>query len=135
MIDLKKSSGKEHEQIKIRIIKKFNLATNEKWVATKLRLMLINLGSCKELLAIGCNGKNTPRREGSSQQRKSSGYKANIIAAEDSTKPRKPRQTLEEKQLAKLRNLNIEDVMADEIENSKFMFLESFGLVPVTIAL
>ena len=135
LVDLQTSSGKEREQLKLRIVKKFKLNTDEKYLATRLRLMLIKFDSCRELLAIGCNGKKTFGEDLDSQQYKSLESKANLIASGASTKQKKPRQSLEEKQLAKLRALNTEDVMADEIEESKIKFLGAFGLVPATITL
>ena len=68
LIDLKKTSVEERKDMKLRIVEKFKLEANEKWVATKLRLMLIDLGSCKELLSIGSDRRQTPIEGKISQQ-------------------------------------------------------------------
>ena len=111
LTDLKKTSGAEREQLKLRIAERFKLDTNEKWVATKLRLMLIKLGSCKELLALSCNEKDKSRaklchQKKSPSSRKSKESAKNVFALGASLKARKPRQSLEERQLMKLRSLD-----------------------------
>jgi len=140
LIDLKKTSGAERKQLKLRIAERFKLDTNEKWVATKLRLMLIKLGSCKELLALSCNEKDKSRaklchQKKSPSSRKSKESAKNVFALGASPKARKPRQSLEERQLMKLRTLGSDEVMDEPTRDSKAKFLEAFGLVPVMIAL
>ena len=127
--------------MKLKIVEKFKLETNEKWVATKLRLMLINLGSCKELLSIGSDRKQTPRGGKISQQNKtsilgiSSESKKKIFAFDSTPKARKPRQRLEERQLTKLRALGSDKPKDKPAIDSKLKFLEAIGLMPTVIAL
>ena len=137
LLDLKKTFGTEREQLKLRIIERFKLEANEKWVATKLRLMLIKSGSCKDLLEIGRNEKKMLNRARISHQkqmalsRKSTGSEKNVL----SQRVKKPRQSLKEKQLIKLRTLSFDEHISDSVMNSKIKFLEAFSLVPVMIAL
>ena len=50
--ELKQSYGSKKEMIKLKAIQKYNMDTNEKWVATKLRLILLKMGACVDMLAI-----------------------------------------------------------------------------------
>ena len=139
--DLKESSGIEYEQLKCSIIQKFSMDAKEKWVATKLRLMLIKLGSCKEFLAISCNRKQKSKGGKISQQkkatasRKSAGVKTYFMTVDSNPKIRKPRRSLEERQLTKLRALPNDEAKDEPARDSKLKFLEAFGLVPIMIAL
>ena len=139
--DLKESSGTEYEQLKCSIIQKFSMDAKEKWVATKLRLMLIKLGSCKEFLAISCNGKQKSKGGKISQQKKATasrkyaGVKTYVMTVDSNPKIRKPRRSLEERQLTKLRALPNDEAKDEPARDSKLKFLEAFGLVPIMIAL
>ena len=141
LIDLKKTSVEERKEMKQRIVEKFKLEANEKWVATKLRLMMINLGSCKELLSISSDRKQTPKGGKISQHNRtsisriSSESKKKIYVFDSTPKARKPRQSLEERQLTKLRALGFDEPKVKPAIDSKLKFLEAIGLMPTVIAL
>ena len=67
--------------------------------------------------------------------RKSKGVKKNGLVVYSIPKARKPRQSLEERQLTKLRALPYDEAKDEPARDSKLKSLEAFGLVPIMIVL
>ena len=168
---LKSSSGSQREKFISKVKKQFNFDDKEKWVVTKLRMILFRLEVDVQLLQIksrkGCEAINKKQCQPNIQKetilmkaQRLKEKKDNILAGKDrkvqksktngstkvspqrtsSAKIRKPRQSLEDKQLAKLRSVQLATEKSepgitrqDIFHTSKLEFMRSFNLVPTVV--
>ena len=155
---LKSSSGLKKEKYISETKKLFKLDENEKWVVTKLRMILVRLQANMEFLQIEKKKRSSPKKQyaviqkqilttvilKTEERRRSkvifAGNKGakqqNCLKNQSKPKQQKSRMTrksLEEKQLSKLRSVRLEEETNStdaRILNSKMDFLQSFNLIP-----
>merc|ERR1712129_427780 len=159
---LKTSTGLKREKYMNMVRTEFNLEKNEKWVITKLRMMLVRLGAGLELLQITTSDKNKPKKRQfvgketphgpftTKESRIGTGEDTNValqtreqskievVKPSKQTKPsiRKSRKSLESRQLEKLRNKRFSQEEAVMIsEDNKVAFLSMMNLCPAVICL
>ena len=160
---LKSSSGLKREKYISETKKLFKLDKNEKWVVTKLRMILVRLQANMELLQIEKKKRSSPKKRYAVGQKQSlttvilktqetgelkeifKGNKGNKQqnCLKNHSKPkqqktRKPRKSLEEQQLSKLRSVRLEEesnAIDARILNPKMDFLQSFDLIPNVVCL
>ena len=160
---LKSSSGLKREKYISETKKLFKLDENEKWVVTKLRMILVRLQANMELLQIEKKKRSSPKKRYAVVQKQSlttvivktqeTGELKEIFKGNKGTKQqnclknqsrlkqqkaRKPRKSLEEKQLSKLRSVRLEEesnITDARILNNKMDFLQSFNLMPNVVCL
>ena len=117
----------------------FKIEEDEKWVATKLRMMLFKEGANLELFQLQLSEKTKPDREEKEEKniQKDTSLKKTSrvnrcfdVPAASKQGMRKPRLSPEEKQLMKLRSQPLPQVMETPIfQISKEEFLGDFNLV------
>ena len=170
---VKNSSGQTRARFLQKARMQFGLRDEEKYVITKLRLILVRLGADIDKLQIRKTARKGPqakakavtRKEASMVEKETVMEKAQRIRAmkdfnmnnmkikgskslsefskkaqTQETKTKKRRQSLEERQLAKLRSNKLEEFEFTTNESglfqtSKLEFLSSFGLVPNVVLL
>ena len=143
---LKTSTGSKREKYLNMVRTEFNLEKNEKWVLTKLRMMLVRLDAGIELLQIRTS--ETPRIKKRQSISKDTSCSA-ILTQKDSSKKmqrevmqskqikvtQKSQKSLEYRQLEKLRKTNFEQEKTLNYSESKATFLRTFNLHPQVIFL
>ena len=125
--ELKQSYGSKKEMIKLKAIQKYNMDTNEKWVATKLRLILLKMGACVDMLAIDSK-RPADSKVGMYMNEE---VRANLLGSAFKELEGKSKLRVESQQLIKLRSLTFEDDVIIEETASQSKFLRFFGLIPV----
>ena len=143
---LKTSTGSKREKYLNMVRTEFNLDKNEKWVLTKLRMMLVRLNAGIELLQIRASDIHRAKRRQSVIKDISCG---SILTKDVRTRPagrkvmtskqikvtRAPRKSLESRQLEKLRKTKFEQEKTLSNPESKVAFLRYFNLHPQVICL
>ena len=134
-----KSTSWQKQEYLSKVKLHFKIEENEKWVITKLRMMLFKEGANLDLfqLQLPANPKlETQEKEESNHQKdgvlkKPSRMNESLDVPVASKKGmRKPRLSLEEKQLIKLRSLPLPQVMESQIfRATQEDFLAAFNLV------
>ena len=133
---LKTSTGLNREKYMSMVRTEFNLEKNEKWVITKLRMMLVRLDAGVELLQIRTS--ESPRSKKRQSIAKDTSCSP-ILNQKDSSKKmqrvvmqiqvtQKSRKSLEYRQLEKLRKTNFEQEKTLSNSESKVAFLRTFNL-------
>ena len=137
---LQKCIGAERKILENSIKNHFQIAQNEKYVVSKLRMMLIKMGAAESSLhfmSTGVPSKRKKQKKGTSLGTKSN-YENIVEKTRCETGRKTKRLTKEEKQLQKLRqNTNLENrrTSYNKIQNSKLLYLKAYGLVPSIICL
>ena len=137
---LKRYNGEERKILEKSIKRKFQIGQNEKFVVSKLRMMLIKMGAAESSLhfmSTGVPSKRKKQKKGTSLGTKSN-YENIVEKTRCETGRKTKRLTKEEKQLQKLRqNTNLENrrTSYNKIQNSKLLYLKAYGLVPSIICL
>ena len=135
---LKRYNGEERKILEKSIKRKFQIGQNEKFVVSKLRMMLIKMGAEVSSLHLISTGAATKQKNQMIQGKK---LKTDNIVEKGSSKAeskKNRRLTKEEKQLQKLRqNKFIENdrTLNEKIQNSKILYLKAYGLEPSIICL
>ena len=117
------------------VSRQFQIDSNEKWLVTKLRMVLLHLKAPLDSLKI------TETKKSKEENKKSRGRKSLNKTVKKSPPADKPkgrrgkRVSLEEKQLQKLRSLKFKDSKTQKLSNSKVDFYKAHGLVPLVIQL
>ena len=166
---LKSSSGSKREKFISKVKKQFKFDDTEKWVVTKLRMILFRMEADFNLLQINSGNdkkkKQKKKCEPKSQketilmkaqrlkekkdgiineklkimQRNKENQNTKLQTKESKQlKTRKPRQRLEDKQLAKLWSLEFDDVNSKSASlfcRSKLEFMKSLHLMPNVVCL
>ena len=155
---LNTTTGSKKEKYMSQVRKEFKLAKDERWVITKLRMMIVRLDANLELLQIRkpltskADIMLSPRDKIKSKAQKAIPHKCKVFVKEDSIKKalseekkksvlvkqqatkqkattRKPKKTLEARQLEKLRNMDfIQDDQRSNTLVNKVEFLKFFSL-------
>ena len=154
---LQSSSGSQRKMFMSKVKKQFNLDDKERWVITKLRMILFRMKVDVEVLQIKTkeDRKVTKPHKSMSQketilmkahrlkEKKDEMFSVNVRTKSRSSKnisekTRKHRQRLEDKQLAKLRSLQFdddqymtEDTTKDMFHSSKLEFMRSLSLIKI----
>ena len=135
---LKRYNGEERKILEKSIKRKFQIGQNEKFVVSKLRMMLIQMGAEVSSLHLISTGAATKQKNQMIQGKK---LKTDNIVEKGSCKAgskKNRRLTKEEKQLQKIRqNKFIENdrTLNGKIQNSKILYLKAYGLEPSIICL
>ena len=138
--EIKSSSSWQKKDYLTKLKQQFMIEENEKWVVTKLRMMLFKEGANLELFQLQLPARSKPEtqeeKEGRNNQKntileKTSRMNRSLyVPAEKKQVMRKPRLSLEEKQLMKLRALPLPQVMESSIfQATQEDFLGGFNLV------
>ena len=150
---LKTSTGLKREKYMKMVCNEFNLDKNEKWVITKLRMMLVRLDAGFELLQIRTAHHHKTKREWPIVKEASPKHitkRSSIKYANEvyqrglemglknmKVKPskqvkavRKPRKSLECRQLEKLRMMKFDNEQSLRNSDDKVSFLNSLKLQP-----
>ena len=146
-----RSRGQIREALLVNVRKSFEMKPDEKFVVSKLRLILYHLRANEEHFQIRAdrNGKTKVDQETQRIKSFSNGFftvelaqnfaKATTILQPKQKKPRSRRMSLEEKQMKKLREVRFtpEDKKeeAGNLTSSKLSYLKSYGLVPKVVCL
>ena len=152
---LNTTTGSKKEKYMSQVRKEFKLAKDERWVITKLRMMIVRLDANLKLLQIRkpltskADIMLSPRDKIKSKAQKAIPHKCKVFVKEDSIKKalseekkksvqqatkqktttRKPKKTLEARQLEKLRNMDfIQDDQRSNTLVNKVAFLKFFSL-------
>lgn len=141
------NSGEEQKSLILKARKKFQLEKNEKWVITKLRMLLISYKADLKFFEINPPEKITTKDAESKQcvvnERQSSVPKKKINSSNkekhisEAVRGRKlkPRLTAMEKQLNKLRNATFKESGKEKMKTSKLEYLKNIGLYAKVICL
>ena len=145
------SRGQIREALLVNVRKSFEMIPEEKFVVSKLRLILYHLRASKEHLQIKAerNGKTEVSWKSESITSFSNGFftmelaqnfaKATTILQPKQKKPRSRRMSLEEKQMKKLKEVKFapedKNEEAENLSLSKLSYLKSYGLVPSIVYL
>ena len=168
---LQSSSGSQRKMFMSKVKKQFNLDDKERWVITKLRMILFRMKVGVELLQIKSKEERKVTKPHKSMSQKEtilmkaqrlkekndkilSGNVRTIQKSNEKTgtksrfpknfseETRKPRQRLEDKQLAKLRTVQFDDDQymteykrKNMFNSSKLEFMRSLNLVPTVVCL
>ena len=141
---IQKSTGEEKKSLILKAKKKFQIEKNEKWVITKLRLLLV--GYEAEISFFGINPPESRIEKDSKQSMVSQCFvsskrkmkclkKEKHISKSVQGQKVKPRLTLTEKQLYKLRNATFKESEKGKIEISKLEYMKFIGLHAEVICL
>ena len=149
---IKTSRGQIKEALLINVRKSFEMKPDEKYVVSKLRLILIHLRANVEDFQI--KAERNGRKEidwniESMKNRFSNGFftmelaqnfaKATTILKPEMTKRRNRRMSLEEKQMKKLKEMKLapedQSKEAGNLISSKLSYLKICGLVPKVVCL
>ena len=146
---IKTSSGSERDEILNSVRKHFQVEEGEKWVVTKLRMILFRMKGDIETFHLS-KSKN-PKKSKSKSKRQSGGTNDLRKSKRESSKTeskrsstlQKPlkiqtnakRLTLEEKQLNKLRKQTFPEKKLHSLPTSKLAYLKAYGLEPNVICL
>ena len=132
---LQETTGTEKDEYVAFLRNSFQMHTDEKWLMTKLRMMLIELGANVNklhILTLKSTSKSTFKNVSSQSgivskesKRSQQGYK-NRKGPSNSRRAR--RINLEEKQLNKLRSLKINEKKSTANMESKFQFLKVLNI-------
>ena len=148
---IQSSEGAEKAKFLQKVKNQFQISEDERWVVTKLRMILVRLGVNVELLQLRTSEKknwnksktaaNVSRKETTNltnkhsdnvnEKEKKSVRNVNSILG-DSKKQRK-RLSVEEKQLTRIRTNIFDEIERSSKPITKTAFLEVFGLVPKVI--
>ena len=136
---IKSSSSWQEKDYLTKVKQQFMIEENEKWVVTKLRMMLFKEGANLELFQLQLPTRSKPEtqeKEGRNHQKDTVLKKTSMInraldvPAAKKQVMRKPRLSLEEKQLMKLRALPLPQVMEDSfLQATQLDFLGGFNLI------
>ena len=149
---LKTSTGSKREKYRNMVRTEFNLEKNEKWVLTKLRMMLVRLDAGLELLQITKSDKTRTKDRQFAVKEVSCGplttTESRVRSAKDTNvalqtkeqsriclKSRKSRKSLESRQLEKLRNKKFDQEEALINTDNKVAFLSMMNLCHAVICL
>merc|ERR1712129_316906 len=143
---LKTSTGSKREKYMNMVRTEFNLEKNEKWVLTKLRMMLVRLDAGIEFLQIRTS--ETPRAKKRqsiakdiscclilTQKTSSKKIQREDMSSKQIKVTRKSKKSLEYRQMEKLRKTNFEQEKTLNNSESKVAFLRTFNLHPQVICL
>ena len=145
---IKKCSGEERKSLIVKVKKKFQMDENEKWVITQLRMILVDFEADLKFFEIH----HPNRRISAKKQRKQSDHKQKQVETSRkgqtsciaeysdgrSKKSKKAKPSLTEKQLLRLRNVNVNDSKLEKpplTKNSKLEYFKHIGLKPNVITL
>ena len=147
---IKKSSGSERDEILKSVKEHFQMEQDEKWVVTKLRMILFRMNGCIETFQLN-ESKNQKKRKNKSKRQsrslnsspksKRQYTRTEKTRSSSSPKPSKTqskakRLTLEEKQLNKLRQQTFPEMQKKtNFPTSKLAYLKAYGLEPTLICL
>ena len=145
------SRGQIREALLVNVRKSFEMKPEEKFVVSKLRLILYHLRANEEHFQIKAdrNGKTEVNWKTESIKSFSNGFftmelaqnfaKATTILQPKQKKPRSRRMSLEEKQMKKLKEVKFapedKNEEAENLSLSKLSYLKSYGLVPKVVCL
>lgn len=131
---IKASSGEEKMALIQEISKQFQIDANEKWLVSRLRMMLLHLRAPMDSLVITETKKC---KEGTKKPKgRRSLNKAVKKSKDEKPKERKTKRvSLEEKQLQKLRSLKFQESKSPKLSASKVEFYKAHGLLPLVIQL
>ena len=145
------SRGQIREALLVNVRKSFGMKSEEKFVVTKLRLILYHLRASEEHFQIKAekNGKTEVNLKSESITSFSNGFftmelaqnfaKATTILKPEQKKPRNRRMSLEEKQMKKLKEVKFipeeNNKNSANLTSSKLSYLKSYGLVPKVVCL
>ena len=145
------SRGQIREALLVNVRKSFEMKPEEKFVVSKLRLILYHLRANEEHFQIKAdrNGKTEVNWKTESIKSFSNGFftmelaqnfaKATTILQPKQKKPRSRRMSLEEKQMKKLKEVKFapedKNEEAENLSLSKLSYLKSYGLVPSIVYL
>ena len=140
---LKTISGAKKEKYLNIIRTEFNLAKDERWVITKLRMMLVQLDAGMELLEIRKSEKLKMKKTKKTSSDVSNlcssltkSIKTSKQTSNQTKKTKKPRKSLETRQLEKLRNMSFGEVEElDAKYSNKQAFLMTLDLHPKVVYL
>ena len=148
---IQRSRGQIREALLVNVRKSFEMKPEEKFVVSKLRLILYHLRANEEHFQIKAegNGKSEVNWKIKSATSFSNGFftmelaknfaKATTILKPEQKEPRSRRMSLEEKQMKKLKEVKLipedKNKGAENLSSSKLSYLKSYGLVPKVVYL
>ena len=146
---IQSSEGAQKAKYLQKVKKQFQISDEERWVVTKLRMILVRLGMEVDLLQL----KKSEKKNGNKSRTSASGRETinlknkhpekvnrkeqksvkNVNPFLGGAKEQKKRLSVEEKQLVRLRMNIFHDEDRSSKPITKTAFLEDFGLVPKVI--
>ena len=142
---IKKSFGSERDEILNSVKYHFQMEQDEKWVVTKLRMILFRMKGGIETFQLNESKNQKKRKAKSKRQSRSLPKRKRQSTRTEKTSSSTPkslktqikakRLTLEEKQLNKLRQQTFPEKKKTNFPSSKLAYLKAYGLEPTVIYL